>query len=266
MVARRLGATAQASRYAGAVTSASLAPPHLTANAMHSLTRKAALALILMLPLCHAAAGGMAVIQGENQRRYSLEYDGTQLRLQSDAHRGIHVIAQSGTVYAVTTAAGHPLVVEGQAALGLLARTNGNQGLTGNEDIARFISLEATGGRETVAGLAGALYRLSYVDRQGKTQAAELVLGAQPAVVELTQAAGNLAADFQRRSGVANQGAQDLLRELAQRNLGLLRFGRHFRLVSLDERTPSADRFTLPAQAMQLKQLENLLPGLLGRR
>lgn len=225
----------------------------------------AALALAVLLP-AGADAGGLAVVQGENQRQYTLEYDGAKLRLQSDAYRGLHLIAHNGTVYAVTSAAGRPLVVEGKAVLGLLSRTGGNQQLTGNEDIARLVSLEDTGKRETVAGLAGTIYRLTYVDRQGQTRTEEAVLGKQAGVAELTQAFGRIAADFQRSTGVDNQGALSLLRELEQRRLGLLRFGRHYQLVSLDERTPAAARFALPAQAMQLNGLENLLPGLLGTR
>lgn len=235
---------------------------------MNPLSRYASLAtaftLILLAPI--AGAGGLAVIQGENQHQYSLEYDGAKLRLQSDAYRGIHLIVQDGTVYAVTSAAGRPLVVEGKAVLGLLARTGADQSLTGNEDIARLIALEDTGQRETVAGLSGAVYRLTYVDRQGHTRTEAAVLGAQAAVVELTQAVGRVAADFQRSTGVDNQGARDLLRELDRRQLGLLRFGQHYRLASLDQRTPDADRFALPAQAMNLNGLENLLPGLLGNR
>lgn len=227
--------------------------------------RRFLLCLALGLPV-YAQAAGTAVIQGDDQKQFVLEYNGSDLRLESDAYRDLYLVARNGTVYAVAQAGGQPIVVEGKAVLGLLTRAGGGRQLTGNEDLARFVSLEPTGKKESVAGLPGQVYRLTYVDRQGKTRTEEAVLGNTPELVQMTQAFGRIATDFQRNTGVDNQGAQALLGELQARNLGLLRFGRHYRLVSLNPATPPAARFALPNTPLQLGGLEQLIPGLLGTR
>jgi len=222
-------------------------------------------AAILAFPLA-ALAGGTAIIQS-GEGRFTLAYDGTRLRLDSDQHRGVRLIARDGKVYAVSSAAGQPIVVEGSAVMALLGARGGKQPLaTGDQDIARFVSLEPTGRKETVGGLTGTVHHLTYVDRNGRRRTEEAVLSDNPALAELTRNFGQVATAFQQSTGVDNQGARDLLQELASRELGLLRFADHYRLVSLDTTTPPASYFQLPGSPLQLQGLESLLPALTGSR
>lgn len=222
--------------------------------------------LALALPLA-ALAAGKATIQGSGDSRFQVEFNGSRLRLESAQHRQVYLVANGNSVYAVTSAAGQPLVVSGSAIMGLLAtQGGGRQFATGSEDIQQFISLEATGRQETVAGLSGKVYDLQYIDRAGQQRKEELVLGNAADLVELTTAFGRTAASFQQQAGIENTGARRLLQELETRELGMLRFGQHYRLVALDTTPPAPSRFELPAMPMQLQGLESLIPALTGRR
>src|SRR5690606_16342207 len=129
-----------------------------------------------------------------------------------------------------------------------------------------FVSLESTGRNETVGGIAGTVHKLQYVDRSGAKRSEEVVLSDDPQVVEMTAVFGRTAARFQQNAGVDNAGAHALLQELESRQLGLLRFANHYRLVAMDSEPPSPTRFQLPTPPMQMQGLEALLPALTGRR
>lgn len=223
--------------------------------------------LAMSLPLSVLAAG-TATIQGSNGDRFTLEYDGSQMRLQSDKQRNVHLIANGSSIYAVTQAGGQPVVVSGNAVMGLLSASSGRkQFASGSEDIQQFIGLKATGRSETVGGIAGKVHTLEYIDRTGKRRSEEVVLSGHAEVAEMTNRFGRIAATFQQNSGVDNTGAQQLLQELERRKMGVLRFADHYRLERLDTTPPSQARFQLPSAPMQLPAgLEALVPGLTGRR
>lgn len=223
---------------------------------------------LLAMPFCVLAAG-TATIQGQDGSRFTLEYDGSQLRLESSRHRNVHLIANGDSVYAVTTAAGQPLVVSGGAVMSLLSAQGGQKFATGSEDIRSFTSLTSTGRYETVAGIRGAIHQLKYVDRGGRQRTEEIVLSEHPEVAQMTRSFGRAAAAFQQGAGVDNEGSRALLRELENRNLGLLRFANHYQVVALQTTAPSPARFQLPAAPMQLPGLQglgSLIPGLGGAR
>src|SRR3546814_9286413 len=72
--------------------------------------------------------------------------------------------------------------------MALLGARGGKQPLaTGSEDIDRFVSLEPTDREETVGGLTGTVYHLTYVDRNGRRRTEEAVLSKNPALAELTR-------------------------------------------------------------------------------
>ena len=222
------------------------------------------LAALLLSPLAVLAAG-KAVIQG-GDKTFILEYDGPQLRLQDERRPGIHLISRQGQLYAVTSAAGQSIVVSGGAVAGLLQAQGGgrSQFATGSEDIQRLVSLEDTGRAQTVGGVRGTIHRLTYIDRGGQQRTEEVVLTRDAEVAELTRNFGQAALAFQQSSGVDNSGGQALMQTLDQRGLGLLRFGKHYELTSLDRTRPAASRFAVPASS-GLSGLEQLIPGLQRR-
>lgn len=238
---------------------------------MYNRLKRSIAIVCLAVPLPFSVlAAGTATIHGSNGDRFTLEYDGSQMRLQSEKQRNVHLIANGSSIYAVTQAGGQPVVVSGNAVMGLLSASSGRkQFASGSEDIQEFIGLKSTGRSETVGGIAGKVHTLEYIDRAGKRRSEEVVLSEHAEVAEMTNRFGRIAATFQQNSGVDNAGAQQLLRELDRRKMGILRFADHYRLESLNTATPSQARFQLPAAPMQLpalQGLEALVPGLTGRR
>lgn len=226
-----------------------------------------ALTTLLLAPLA-AAAAGQAVIQGEGQRAYTVDFDQRNLRLEDNQRRGIHLLSRDGVLYAVSSAAGQPIVVSGNAVIGLL-NAGGRQAATGTDDIQKLVSLKPTGRSQTIAGIRGTQYTISYVDRGGRTRNENLVLSDDPDLRLLTHGFGQAVLDFQQRAGVDTQGARELLAELERQGKGLLAFGQHYRLASLDRNTPSPERFALPGSPMQLpalNDLQKMIPGLGGGR
>ncbi|GAA5233804.1 hypothetical protein FOZ76_07060 [Verticiella sediminum] len=223
---------------------------------------------LLCLPLV-AGAAGQAVIQGENQRTYSVDFDQRNLRLEDSQRRGIYLLSRDGVLYAVSSVGNQPVVVSGNAVIGLLSGGGNRQFATGSEDIQQLLSLEPTGRSETVAGIRGEQYAVNYIDRSGRNRTENVVLSTDPDVVTLTRAVGQAAIDFQQRTGVDTQGARALLAELDKQNRGLLGFGQHYRLASLERGAPPAERFALPGAPMQLpslNDLQGLISGMGGQR
>lgn len=226
-------------------------------------------AALLLSPLAVLAAG-KAVIQG-GETTFTLEYDGPQLRLQDERRPGVHLVSRNGQLFAVTSAAGQPIVVSGGAVAGLLQAQGRGRGqfATGSEDIQRLVSLTDSGRAQTVGGVRGTIHRLVYVDRSGNERSEDVVLTRDPEVAELTRHFGQAALAFQQSTGVDSSGGQALMQTLDQRGLGLLRFGKHYELASLDRTPPAASRFALPSSSVGvpgLNGLEQLIPGLGQRR
>lgn len=218
-------------------------------------------AITLLVPLASWAAG-VATIDARGDR-YTLEYNDQRMRVESAQRPQIYLLAHHDALYAVTSAGGRPLVLEGKAILGLLAAGGkGSPVATSPDDIANVVSLQPTGKTETIAGINGDVHTLTYVTRGGQQRSLEAVLSTDPRVAELTHNVGQIAVAFQRSTGVDNQGAQELLRLLQTRNVGLLRVGADFRLAALNANAPAAERLQLPESPLSLQGLESLFSGM----
>src|SRR5690606_3381564 len=101
--------------------------------------------------------------------------------------------------------------------MSLLSAQGGQKFATGSEDIRSFISLTATRRTESVAGIAGTIHELKYVDRGGKQRTEEVVLSENPDIARMTTSFGRAAAAFQQGAGVDNSGSTALLKELETR-------------------------------------------------
>lgn len=227
--------------------------------------RKPFLALALAAAPILVNAAGTAQIQG-GDKNITVEFDGSFARVQSDQQKNVHLLARDNAVYAVTDMGGQPLVVESSAVIGLLG-AQGMAKLENDKDaIQKFVSLDATGRNETVAGFQGSVYKLVYTDGNGKRRSEEAVLGKQPSIVELSQSLGHVAINLMQLAKHDTRGSTELVNELRKRNLGLLRFGAKLRLISLNTAAPNASRFVLPSAPMDLSQgLGGLLQGM-GRK
>ena len=90
------------------------------------------------------------------------------------------------------------------------------------------------------------------------------MLSSDPAVGELTMTMARLA---EIMSGVLGRDVpkttKQMMKDLKDRGLGVLRSGEEFKLATLTESAPSADLFKLPAEPMKMPNMGNMF-GTMG--
>jgi hypothetical protein len=105
---------------------------------------------------------------------------------------------------------------------------------------------------------------LDYTTAQGERRSEEMVLAKHPALNEMNLAMAKFSASLAAAMGRADTpGSAAVEAELRHRNLGLLRYGQDYRVVTVSTRTPDAARFTLPAAPMAMPDLGGL-GGMIG--
>lgn len=206
-------------------------------------------------------AGGQAVLQsgsGTHAEQVQLAWlDAEHLRM--DIPRpSAEILLRQGSLYAITQVGGVPIVAD-VANIDQMAQIMGQGSqFSGQIDrkLARSVqSFKATGQHETVAGIRGEVYQITWRDEQGAEHSDQAVLSAAPAVVELTRALQNMGV-------AAKKGGDARSAEVLRRGLGVLRYGHDYRLISLSTRPPAVSDLELPTQGLDVQKL---LQGLGGR-
>ncbi len=124
----------------------------------------------------------------------------------------------------------------------------------GSEQSRSVGSLEATGERETVAGMVGEVDRLERTDHGGNTREDEVVLTEAPRAKAPTRA-------LQRMSAASGRAIDPVGEAMLAEGQGLLRFVDRFRVESIADEVPPASVFELPAEPMDMQQLMQGLGG-----
>lgn len=243
---------------------------------MSSLITRLALSASLMLPLL-AQAGGTAVVEsgtGPDAVRSTLEFDGSKLRVTSTLPKGAeqvdaYMIFRDGKPYSVINNEGSPMVMEMSAMMKMMGNMAQQQsgGVNAFDNITVYHGLTDTGRAETVGGVRGKVYRLDYETQNGQRQNTEVVLASNGVLREFTTAMMAFGTAMTEASGIGDvEGSKQLEAELARKNLGVLRAGDDFRIVSLSDKTPAQSRFVLPAAPMQMPAMPGgfALPGMGG--
>jgi hypothetical protein len=141
----------------------------------------------------------------------------------------------------------------------MLGNMSSSQNLLGEDDMVEFVSLTDTGADETVAGISGDVYEITFVDGNGNTSTESLVLSNDARAREMTTAfmsvSQTMAAAMQQQPPEGYGQLQD-----AMNNKGLLRFGASFRVAYFEPGEPDASRFALPAEPMSL-DFSSMLDG-----
>lgn len=235
------------------------------------------LAVALSLPV-RALAGGTAQIEtgsGKDATRATIEFDGAKVRMvtaingQGEAPQG-EMIFRDGKTYAVIRNEGTPMVMEMggmMKMMGSMANQQANATTDAFDDVERYYGLTATGRAESVGGVRGEVYRLDYDTKSGQRKSEELVLGTQTAVREMSQSMLAFGTAMTTAMGIIEpEGSRQLQAELQRKNVGVLRFGQEYRVVSLSSTKPPASRFVLPAAPTEMPQLPAgvSLPGMGG--
>lgn len=241
---------------------------------MSRLSKVLSICCLASLPAI-AGAGGTATLQAhsEEQQRsatVSIEFDGANAaRLtQQDPSKG-YLLVRDAKAYTVVTEDGTTKVYDMAQVASLLkgmprmaGKRGGGMGGKGPQiaaDIAEFKSLTDTGRAETVAGIGGSIYQLSYLTDEGAEKTVEAVLSRDPLAFEFSNAMMHLGQTMRETMGrPAMAGSQQLWAKLETGKLGLLRLGDQMRLTRLEGAAPAASRFELPAAPTPVDSIRDL--------
>jgi hypothetical protein len=231
------------------------------------------LILFPLLAATTALAAGTVTIEGQGDEasyRMVIEYlDNNTLRMDfpGDKQAGGYMLVRDGKVYTVTRINGVPMVMDMGAMGKMAAALGGGDGKDHSEAAGpldyQILEIKDTGRNETVAGFKGRVYRVTVRDSRRGTQTEEIVFSDDPRVRAYTDAWSNAGKTMERVMGAGKTSANDLNKYMQQHKLGLLRFGREFRVVGIDDRQPAADRFKLPSSPMGMPDLGSMLGGAL---
>ncbi len=222
-----------------------------------------ALSVLLISASMAAHADGQATFTTNNAQVPTMTFT------WQDVHRGrldapgqsAHVLAIDGKAWGVATLAGRPVTLDLEALANMLGPNNGLANLGPDTVVpARITALEATGRSETIAGIEGEVYRVSWEDNKGQARIDEAVLTDEPTVRDMQAALiQGMARAMARGTGVsAQQGAE---RELERRGLAVLRFADDYRLESIRDDRQSDEKFALPSEPLDLQRMMRGLTG-----
>lgn len=199
-----------------------------------------------------AWAGGTAVIGTDNAGEQArLEYTEGKIRLGAEPEEDGYMVIDGDRVYAVTYEDGQPMVLDMATMgkmLGAMGSAAGQIPLQMDQQIGEIVELRALNRNETHAGIAGQVHELVYLDAEGNRHVEEVVLSTDPAVHELTRTILKLSSTLAVTFGQPEDPLDEFGQKLLKDGQGLLRFGNEMRLISLDSKTSSAERFVLPAE------------------
>lgn len=209
-----------------------------------------ALALSLLVPQPLLAAGTATMANGHEI--HELAWLGPQtVRVDMSTEAG-YMVLRDGKTYLVNPQAtgGMPPVMEVGDMMQGLAET-----LADDDDLdaatsplsQRVESVTRTGRTETVAGIKGDVYEVTFVNGKGETESRPVVLTDDPLASEMTEAYFALTASM-----IGTQRIADFTDALPKDRRGLLRVGDDLVVQGISEDAPAADAFELPAEPMNM--------------
>lgn len=205
-----------------------------------------------------AHADGRATIESqtpEGVQRLDVAWNGEGGVRFDPGNADAYMLVHDGVLYAVTSPAGMgPMVMNLSSLEGMGGAAGGApaQGAGAEVSVARaekVISMAATGRRETVAGMPGELYDVTWVDPQGAEHTDSAVLSADPLARELAQA-------FDTLASTTRQGEVDARQQTVRdRGLAILRYADSYEVIALSDKGPRPDALALPAEPTDLQEM-----------
>ncbi|MBA1146785.1 hypothetical protein H0Z60_06900 [Ectothiorhodospiraceae bacterium WFHF3C12] len=205
--------------------------------------------LLLVAPLT-GLAGGNATLRadtdaGSGAIEISWSGDGA-LRMETGTGPG-YFIVREGKAYVVMQQGGQTMVMELASMMKMAAGQVGN--VPAGDTFGRVESVNATGASETVAGIEGRVYQVTWTDGDGQRHSGDVVLTDDALVAEMTEA---YLGAVQAMSGADTDAYRQSLPEGER---GLLRSGEDFRIESISGDEPPPGAFELPAEPMDLQKM-----------
>jgi len=228
--------------------------------------------VLFVLIAVNAFAAGTVTIEGEEEgERYTMviEYlDNNALRMNFPGQQqdSGYMLIRDNKVYTVAMMNNIPLVMD-LGAMSKMAQAFGGEDdnqsqATGPLDY-EVLKMKDTGTTETVAGFKGKVYLVTTKDGQG-THSEEIVFSSNPKVRAYSDAWRKAGKTMERVMNQDMGDNNDLDHYMEKHKLGLLRYGKQYRVVSIDSSKPAADRFTLPASPMAMPDFGSMFGGAAG--
>ena len=201
---------------------------------------------------------GAADVRSSEGGQMKFEYRDDLLRITTDGQQG-YMVVRDGEIYMVTNAEGQVMVLSLSQAMGLM----GSQASAAKPSTVegKLLSLEPTGGTETVAGIKGEVYRVRFIDQDGKERSSDLVLSGDPRAREFQGAMYTMIRGFARAAGKPVEGPEELQARLTKMNKGTLRFGEDMWVTAISDRDVDPGRFALPAEPTDMSAMSGMFGG-----
>ena len=220
--------------------------------------------LALAISVCLAAfslpvmAGGQATIVssgGEGPSTVVVKWrDSDKVRIQPQGQPG-YMLLLDGKPYSVTNVQGQSMVMDMSSMGQMAGQQSGGKSAPeiGPEHATKLLSMEETGRTETIAGIEGSVYEVTWQDANGKQHTDEAVLSDDETVASMSRAFMNFAKASDIGSETEDPDA--IGKELRDRGLGVLRFTDGYRVEKISGDTPPAGEFELPAEPMSMQEM-----------
>jgi hypothetical protein len=214
--------------------------------------------LLLLAASLPASAGGTATVssagpEGRNQMTAAWADEDT-LRLDF-AGQPAYMLLLDGEMYAVAMTGGTPMVLPLGAMAGMAQGMAGQggplpegAGRLGARRARSVTAIEDTGETETVAGIEGGVYRISWVGADGASHTDTAVLTDDPLVREFGRA-------FRAFAEAGSDPVDPRSVRIEDRGLGVLRYGDEFVVREISGATPPAGAFELPAPPLNMQDM-----------
>lgn len=227
--------------------------------ARSSLQALVGLGLLAALP---ALAGTATITAGDEGQSMTFEYAGDDL-LRMSTSEDTYMLVRDNTLYIVGNEGGEPMVFNASSMMrgfsGMMQQAA--PAATTNE----FVSLEATGRTETVAGIEGEVYLLT-MREEGEERTEDVVMSDDERAIEFRDALFMMAratmAALDNPESKAN--SEEMEARLRDTGMGILRVGQEMTVSRITGERVAAARFELPAEPMDMQGLGAMM-GSMGQ-
>lgn len=195
------------------------------------------------------AAAGTAQIDTSGSIS-TIEYrDGGFMRMGTG--NDAYMLVRGDKLYMVNGAPGQEMVIDASGVLGMIGSMVPDTGTSASE----VGSVEKTGRRETVAGIDGEVWVISYTDGDGNLQSEEVVVSRDARAAEFRQAMEDFSRAMLTAMGQDPESLDAMDDTFRDEGVGMLRFGDTMKVVNLSNDSVSESRFELPAEPTDLAGL-----------
>lgn len=159
-----------------------------------------------------------------------------------------YLLMRDGKAYSISQEGGETLVMDMESMRSMVQAMGGQD--QKENPFGSIDSVKATNTSETLAGIKGQVYHMTWTEADGSQKSGEAVLTDNPLVVEMTRAYLNSI------SAMAGAGdSNEFLDALPNNEQGMLQMGDLFYVESIQQMNPPASTFELPAKPMNLQDL-----------